>query len=159
MHPRLRGYRGHAGQRSFTSLPDTSVGRNHRSERTPWPSIVFRDPPVCSSFSSVWTPLAVAWSVRQPLGLATVLFRGCFGPSFDPVPTLRTGTGLTILAAVASDRLFRRIDFVRVAIPVRMHFRLMMLRSVLAAVFVAAGNALITALSIRVGQVSWLDSR
>ena len=62
---------------------------------------------------------------------------------------LWTGAALTIFAAVASDRLFRHVDFVRVAIPVRMHFKLMILRSVLAAVFVTAAIAVASALNSR----------
>ena len=83
------------------------------------------------------------------LGLATVAFFVVALVLVSIPFNLWTGAGLTILAAVASDRLFRRIDFVRVAIPVRMHFRLMMLRSVLAAVFVTAAIAVASALNSR----------
>ena len=83
------------------------------------------------------------------LGLALVAFF-MFALVLVLIPfNLWTGAALTILAAIASDRLFRHVDFVRVAIPVHMHFKLMILRSALAAVFVTAAIAVASALNSR----------
>ncbi len=63
--------------------------------------------------------------------------------------TLLTGAVLTILVAACCGWLFRRIDFVRASQPVKLSFGLLVIRSILAAAFVAVAIAIATALNAR----------
>jgi hypothetical protein len=103
-------------------------------------------------FVLVYIQVGRRWASLGPIVALSLAMLAFFAISFVLVVTpftLVTGAALTIVSAFTCGWLFRRIDFIRTSVPVRLSFGLLVIRSILAAVFVSAAIAIASALDSR----------